>query len=248
MVKTWRTLEPGPSEASAALARFAARNERARPARALPVLVAFAVILAGALAFGGARLARVVRERSSSAEVQEGRDVLAKKEAARLATLALARTSSPSTAPASPAPTALAPPEPTAVAAQEPLPSPPRSNPARAPAAPQPTLSLVSPSDAPAPPPAASSSSETPWTRAAMALRSGDYATAEHALDELTQAADPKTRDEARLARAQVWIAQHRTAEARPELEGLVATGASPLVRSRASDALRELSNRSPSP
>jgi hypothetical protein len=79
-------------------------------------------------------------------------------------------------------------------------------------------------------------------------MRAGDYATAERAFDDLVRSPDVKTRDEARLARAQLWIATQRSGRARPELDSLSTTGASPLVRARAADALRGMADSSPSP
>jgi hypothetical protein len=73
------------------------------------------------------------------------------------------------------------------------------------------------------------------WIEAARALRDGDYATAERAFDDLARADDAPTRDEARLARAQIWIAEGRTHEARPELESLATSGSTERVRDRAS-------------
>jgi hypothetical protein len=72
-------------------------------------------------------------------------------------------------------------------------------------------------------------------------MRAHDYATAERAFADLATSSDPKTRDEARLARAQVWLAEGRAGAARPELTALASGGATPLVRERAADALRSL-------
>jgi hypothetical protein len=77
------------------------------------------------------------------------------------------------------------------------------------------------------------------WITAASAMRSHDYATAERAFAELAGSSDAKTRDEARLARAQVWLATGRASDALPELRDLASSGATPLVRQRASDELR---------
>jgi hypothetical protein len=89
--------------------------------------------------------------------------------------------------------------------------------------------------------PSASAAPSIAWSAAAAALRIGDYAAAERAFDELAGSGDPRTRDEARLARAQVWIAEHRGDKARAELESLAASGATLLVRQRAADALRAM-------
>ena len=79
------------------------------------------------------------------------------------------------------------------------------------------------------------------WGVAAEALRVGDQARAESALAQLAQAADLRTRDAARLARDQLWLAQgRRVAEANGDLESLAGTGATPLIRQRAREALGE--------
>ena len=79
------------------------------------------------------------------------------------------------------------------------------------------------------------------WVEAAAAMREGDYPRAERAFDVLARSNAPRTRDEARLARAQVWIAEGRSDEARAELEALARSGATALVRERASDSLRNV-------
>jgi len=76
------------------------------------------------------------------------------------------------------------------------------------------------------------------WAAAAGALRAGDVAAAENALDRLAMASDARTRDAARLARAQLWLSQGRAARAREELDDLAATGATPTIRARARDGL----------
>ena len=76
-------------------------------------------------------------------------------------------------------------------------------------------------------------------------MRDGAWNRAEHAFDDLARSDDARTRDDARLARAQLWIAQGRTEGARAELQALAAAGATPLVRKRAADALAHVpSNR----
>jgi len=74
-------------------------------------------------------------------------------------------------------------------------------------------------------------------------MRAGDYATAERAFDQLASSPDPQPRDEARLARAQVWLAEGRASEARPELAALAASGATLLVRQRAEAELRRITD-----
>jgi hypothetical protein len=76
------------------------------------------------------------------------------------------------------------------------------------------------------------------WARAAVALREDDFNAADSAFDELGRAGAPATRDAARLARAQLWISRGREAAVRPVLEQLARTGATALVRQRASELL----------
>jgi hypothetical protein len=90
------------------------------------------------------------------------------------------------------------------------------------------------------------------WELAAAALRVGDHAGAERALNELAQARDLHTRDAARLARAQLWMSQGKTPEtpgamngsktddARADLRDLAATGITELIRARAREALAQ--------
>jgi hypothetical protein len=76
------------------------------------------------------------------------------------------------------------------------------------------------------------------WEAVAAALRAGDQAEAESALNRLAAIDDARTRDAARLARAQLWLAHGRRAPAREELEDLAATGATTTIRARAREAL----------
>ncbi len=95
--------------------------------------------------------------------------------------------------------------------------------------------------DAPAPAESAGPSVERlagSWEAVAAALRAGDQATAERALDRLAALDDARTRDAARLARAQLWLAHGRLGAAREELEDLAATGATTTIRARAREAL----------
>jgi hypothetical protein len=84
----------------------------------------------------------------------------------------------------------------------------------------------------------ASSGSVRAWARAASALREDNFDEADRAFDELCKAADPSTRDAARLARAQLWISRGREAAVRPILEQLAESGATPLIRQRAAETL----------
>jgi len=79
------------------------------------------------------------------------------------------------------------------------------------------------------------------WAAAAEAMRAADYPRAEAAFAQLTLSGDAHTRDAARLARAQVWVAQGRLTEARPELEDLAANGATGALRGRAEAAIERL-------
>jgi len=76
------------------------------------------------------------------------------------------------------------------------------------------------------------------WARAAEALRRDDFAAADQAFADLERAGDGLTRDAARLARAQLWIAHGRGVAARAILEDLSTNGATPLVRQRAAEFL----------
>jgi hypothetical protein len=70
-------------------------------------------------------------------------------------------------------------------------------------------------------------------------MRARDYSAAERAFDDLARSDDGRARDAARLARAQVWVTQGRTSEARSELESLAASGTTELVRDKAAALLR---------
>jgi hypothetical protein len=76
------------------------------------------------------------------------------------------------------------------------------------------------------------------WERAATALREDDFEGADRAFNELSHSANESTRDAARLARAQLWISRGREREVRPVLEQLAQTGATALVRHRATELL----------
>ena len=76
------------------------------------------------------------------------------------------------------------------------------------------------------------------WERAAAALREDDFEGADRAFDELAHSANPATRDAARLARVQLWMSRGREREVRSVLEQLAQTGATPLVRRRATELL----------
>jgi hypothetical protein len=79
------------------------------------------------------------------------------------------------------------------------------------------------------------------WVRAADAQRRDDFAGADGAYSELCESTDPGTRDAARLARAQLWIAHGRGDKVRPVLTDLAARGTTQLVRQTASECLSRL-------
>jgi hypothetical protein len=79
------------------------------------------------------------------------------------------------------------------------------------------------------------------WAAAADAMRAADYPRAEAAFAELTRSDDAHTRDAARLARAQVWVARGHLDDARAELEDLAANGATAALQARAAAAIERL-------
>ncbi len=79
---------------------------------------------------------------------------------------------------------------------------------------------------------------ERAWARATEAMRRDNFAAADEAFGELCHAPDAVTRDKARLARAQLWIAYGRSADVRSVLVDLAANGANALVRERAAEFL----------
>jgi hypothetical protein len=78
------------------------------------------------------------------------------------------------------------------------------------------------------------SAATSAWARAAEAMRNGDVAGADQALADLDRSPDASSRDAARLARAELWLANGHALEARPVLAELAQSGATPLVRKRA--------------
>lgn len=76
------------------------------------------------------------------------------------------------------------------------------------------------------------------WQAAAAALRANDPVQAERALDALADATDLRTRDAARLARAQLWLSQRKVDRARADLQDLAATGVTAIIRESAREAL----------
>jgi hypothetical protein len=240
LTATWSSLEPSPAEVSAARARFEARTRARAPAR-LVARVATAIALLAAV---GSAAAQLLARRSHPAPAPS-----------------VARALAGTTGLRSPAPPDLA------VSDRRPTPAPgptlapraethdrapalsPQATPRRRPPplARRATAPAGAPADRRTPQPAAAGESALPvgadgsanlWTVAAAALRAGDHARAERAFARLADAPDAYTRDAARLARAQLWISDGRTASARAELEALAATGATAFIRARAAAAL----------
>ncbi len=122
--------------------------------------------------------------------------------------------------------------------------SAPSTRPSEEDAVPVDELPVVTQSLAPARHPSPSKNADersaprTAWTDAASAMRDGDYDRAERAFDVLANAPDAATRDSARLARAELWLAEGRRLEARHALESLANSAGSVFVRERAAAAL----------
>jgi hypothetical protein len=223
LTQTWAESEPSRAEVAAARARFLARRRRSpRRARPLSLGLAFVLVFAVATAFAAYR---VVSARSARTLVDPTRALVV--EAAAPSPLATGGPRRPSEGESAPptGPSAVALPHPSATIEDR------RTQSAGA------VVPAHTASDAAA----ASVPHANAWEVAATAMRDGDHATAERAFAELAQSTDESTRDAARLARAQLWLADGRTSEARSELESLVGTGATPLVRGRAGEALRNL-------
>jgi hypothetical protein len=215
IARTWRELEPSSAEIAAARARIVRRSARSSRVRAFPGAAAFAVLLAGAAAFAGARA--VTFHETSRGVLLSPAASPALAPPMRHATIAPLKPPQAPLALASPVPLALS-------AVLPPAPAPVRARAVSVPPVSEPPKSV----------PALEG-----WSDAARAMRAGDYAAAERAFDDLTHTDDACTRDEARLARAQVWIAQGRVAEATPELTRLAASGATARVRDKAATLLR---------
>jgi hypothetical protein len=229
LAKTWQALEPGSAETLDAYAGFLARSKTPRRTpvalRVVPAIIVFATAVASAAVHVTA-----ARHRRLSLDTS-----------AELPLVSAAASDSQRPSIAGPAPA-----DASSAAARIPSAAPPdRKRPLfPRPVPAQPTLTLPHPSETmpPAQPPNPEARATRPpssaWTVAASAMREGDYARAERAFDELAAEPDPYTRDSARLARAQVWLAEGRAALARPELADLAATGATAVIRQQAADAL----------
>jgi hypothetical protein len=145
--------------------------------------------------------------------------------------------------------------EPAAAPAAATMPAPPPALPLLAPEPPRPAASVAAGAAAPAhlrksprlalavaQPAPAETRHDPPtasWQAAAAALRANDRMQAELALAALAEAADPRTRDAARLARAQLWLSQGNVDRARADLQDLAASGVTSLIRQSARDALQ---------
>lgn len=99
----------------------------------------------------------------------------------------------------------------------------------------------------PSAPPAAEKPSAAPpertlsaaWARAAAALRQGDTAAAQRALDDVMALGDASERDAAALLQSQLWVQSGRSEQAAPRLRELAESGATPSIRRQASELLR---------
>jgi hypothetical protein len=249
MAEAWRELEPRATDVAAARARLVDRSPRRVRSRVLPGALAFAVLLLGAGAFAGARVASMralhatTAPRAPATMLGEGTSAPRPPAVGHPRIPALqAVSASASSAPPAGADVRAPPPAPPE--AHRLVQAPPSASNAfagsRLGGSPQAPETRAAPDE--------SAKGTVPgggaWAAAADAMRAGDYAGAERAFGALARSDDPRTRDEARLARAQVLVAQGRAGEARAELEGLASSGATPLVRARAAEALREPSGR----
>lgn len=107
--------------------------------------------------------------------------------------------------------------------------------------APEPAIAPSQPAPiASEPAPAASTRARSAWVRAADAMQRGDSEAADRALAELASGEDAIERDAASLARAQNWLASGQRERARPVLQRLAASGATPWIRVRAAELLAE--------
>jgi hypothetical protein len=226
MARAWTTLEPTDAEIAAARAHFFSRRKSKRRGRAVPVILAFATLLVAGASFAGARLYALHRSAPSGHEANPPilEPVVRSGPASKRPPPALAA------APVlEPTASALATAEPTLSLPVESLPIAPHPAPAILHGTTTPASSVVSPVVS------------NPWAQAADAMRRGDHEAADQAFGAMTRSEDPRVRDEARLARAQIWLADGRIDEARAELQRLAAAGATPLVRESARDALTKI-------
>jgi hypothetical protein len=257
LARTWQSLAPSAEETAAVRRRISSQREPERARRTTSAMLVFAILVltAAASAATGAVPSRRIWAHLGSA-------ALATRDAFVTSIGQRRHAQAPGAVvwPLVPPPAAIESPPALAVAPPDPLPIEgkgpdamakgasgtsfdaddhrSRSSPRRArnrhaaPAAPaQASAQAAGPSRAEPPP--------HPWIEAASAMRAGDYVRAERALDALIGGGDAVTRDAARLARAQIWLARDRAADAAKELDALSETGATPYVRERAG-ALRQ--------
>jgi hypothetical protein len=219
LADTWSELQPSRSELAAAHVRFVSRQRRGSSSSARPVSAGAALVLVFVVgsAFAALRVAAVRRVSGPPARIESPRSL------------------SPAKRPPAPAigVAPVAPPslngEPRSPLDLNVLPAVASSQPTEAVAVHSKKVTLNR------------SSLPSAWSVAAAAMRDDDYATAERAFSELTLAQDQRTREAARLARAQVWLAEGRISDARAELEELAKQSLSSVVRQRASEALRSM-------
>jgi len=228
MAEAWRQLEPAPGEIAAARARMLRAKRDPKRGRVLPGAVGIAIVLAGSAAFAGWKtgaLDRVLMHQATTAAPQ------------------VTSPPSPAAAPRSVrSPSGSVPAEPPQVDREAPPIAPDPTHAARiVPSAIAPASTSGTPTPSEVPVPVGAPTPRETWAAAAEALRKADYAGADLAFASLAASSDPRTRDEARLARAQVWVAQGRRVEARSELGSLAKSGATPLVRSRAAEMFRAI-------
>jgi hypothetical protein len=260
LARTWQSLAPSAEETAAVRKRISNLREPERGRRRTSVTLVFAILVlaaAGSAAAGAAPSRRVWAHLASAAVATRdafvtsiGKYRHAEAPSAVVSPLVARPVAIESAAAALPVappdalpierngPAALAKgPSGTSLDANE---HRPRSSPRRAryrragPARSAPASSVTTGPNRAEPPP-------HPWVEAASAMRAGDYPRAERALEALIGDADAVTRDAARLARAQIWLAQDRAAEAVNELDALSKTGATPYVRSRAGELRQDM-------
>jgi len=234
MADVWAKAEPSSADVQRARARFFSARAARRKAKIAPVSLALAVLLVAAAASAAVR---VGMKYLHSEPLHAGALASSLRTVRPVGASDLPGTRAVSTDPPPAAETAsiTAAPNDTPVAARARVPDahPRRALPGAEPRA---TATVVE-----AKPPPTTDETAQAWAAAADAMRAADYPRAEAAFAELTRSRDAHTRDAARLARAQVWVAQGRLTEARPELEDLAANGATAALQGRAAAAIERL-------
>jgi len=233
VAEVWTGMKPSDRELQRARARFFAARASRRKARMAPASLALAVLLVAAVASAAVRVGMKylhvdsLRDPGARASAHVGSGPGSAMDSVAVATAAEVPAPSAEVTPAPPTREATSTPghaRPSEARAHKPAPvAEPRA---------------ATTERAPSPSPAETAQA---WAAAAEAMRTADYPRAEAAFADLTRASDAHTRDAARLARAQVWLAQGRVTEARPELEDLAANGATTGLRSRAAAAIERL-------